>query len=291
MSALFNRVLRPEALADLQTGLTAPVLAACRAAGLDLRIREHRLTAYHVGRAVVTVRWPPAGPTLEVHHKYVQAEDLPGSTRPQSGDYVTVPLTQGLADRFPTVLARWMANADRYVHHEERCEEQLLRDNAGGGPFVALDRQVGIPGTRSYVDVVGVLDGPQPSLVLVELKRDLDNRIQEVPAQVDRYVGFFSPGGKGLREDVARPLRQMAEQLEVLGVPVPKPASIEAGMPVLGLVVLVRYNPRSKLLGRAHELADRLTHPIWLWIAEKEDVLAVPPHDCWTRMRTVSGVA
>lgn len=289
MSVSFNRGLEPSHVADLQSGVTAPILAACRAARLDVRLRERRLTAYHAGRAVVTLRWPQGVATLDVHHKYVDPDGLPGHTRASSGDDVSVRITPELAARFPAELARLMANAGRYVHHEERCEEQLLRDNAGSGPFVALDRQVGIPGTRSFVDVVGVLDGPRPSLVLVELKRDLDNRIQEVPEQVSRYLGFFSPGGRGLREDVARSLATVAGQLTELGFPTPPPASIRPGMPVLGLVVLVRYNPRSQLLGRAQVVAGGLAHPIWLWIPEQEDKLAIPAQDQWTRMGARQG--
>ncbi len=289
MGVSFNRGLEPSHLADLQTGVTAPILAACRAARLDVRLRERRLTGYFAGRAVVTLRWPQGLATLDVDHKYVDPGGLPGHTRSSSGDDVSVRITPELVARFPAELARLMANAGRYAHHDERCEQQFLRENAGNGAFVAIDRQVGIPGTRSIVDVVGVVDGARPSLVIVELKRDLDNSIEETPALVSRYLSYFSPGGRGLRDDVARSLTTVAEQLTALGFPTPPPAAIGAGMPVLGLVVLVRHNPRSQLLGRAKVSADALAHPIWLWIPEKEDDLAIPSQDRWTRMGSGQG--
>lgn len=221
---------------------------------------------------------------LEIHRKYLRADAFPGVPRVARGDYAVFGVTPLLVSQFSDELVDVMRASAAHVGVEELSEEQLLRDNSGGGPLVCIDRQVGVPGTRSYVDVVGVLDGEHPSIVLVELKRDLDNRIQDVPAQVARYLAIFSPEGRGLRADVASSLRQVASQLGQLGFPAPPPSVFGAGMPVLGLVVLVRYNSRSALLARAHDLAARLPQPVWLWNAEDEHQLRVPPQEAWTRM-------
>jgi hypothetical protein len=201
-----------------------------------------------------------------------------------SGDAVVLPVTPLFASQFRDELDRVMGAATAHVLVEERSEARFLNQNVGDGPFFCVDRQVGVPGTRSYVDVVGVLDGGSPSLVLVELKRDLDKRIQEVPAQVDRYLEIFSPGGAGLRDDIARSLGRVSTQLRQLGFVAPLASSFETGMPVLGLVVLVRYNRRSQLLARAHASAGSLAHPVWLWVAEDDEALQLPRQEEWTRM-------
>ncbi len=289
MSGGFDRGLSEPFFDDLRSGASAPVLEACRAAGLDVRLRDDYLSAYLDGRAVTTLVWRRREVRCVVHRKYLRDDAFQGERRIVEGDYVRFTVTPGFAAAFAAELPALLATAAAYTKVEERSEATFLRQNAGGGPFVCVDRQSGVPGTRSFVDVVGVLEGDRPALVLVELKRDLDNRIQEVPAQVDRYLEIFSPGGSGLREDVARAYGVVATQLLALGFPAPPATSFEVGMPVLGLVVLVRYNPRSALLQRAHACADALSHSIWLWVAEREDALALPPRDRWLRMGVARG--
>lgn len=284
MSGVFDRGLCAEFLDDLKCGVSAPLLDACRDAGLDVRLRDDYLTAYSVGRAVTTLRWHRSGVRFEVHRKYLSAEAFRGVARRVRGDTVVFPVTDDFAARFPVELPGLLHEAAEYVKVEELCEATFLSQNAGDGPFACVDRQVGVPGTRSYVDVVGVLDGERSALVLVELKRDLDNRIQTVPSQVARYLEIFSPGGEGLREDVARSFGVVASQLRDLGFAAPDPGAFDVGMPVLGLVVLVRYNPRSELLERAHRAAGDLAHPVWLWNAEDDEQLQVPPRPTWVRM-------
>ena len=54
-------------------------------------------------------------------------------------------------------------------------------------------------------------------------------------------------------------------------------------MPVIGLVIVSHYNPRSKLLSRAHRLAEELEQPIYLWEAGSGE-FAIPPPARWLRM-------
>lgn len=284
MNPDFRRGLSNAFMTDLRKGTTAPMLDACRAKGLDVRLRAEYLNAYSAGRAVMKLMKQRSGTTLQVHHKYLHAQAFKAAPRRTQGDYVLLSVTPALAAQFAGELDRIIEASHKHRHVEELSEERLLLDNAGGGPFQAIDRQVGVPGTRSYVDVVGVLEGRRPSLVLVELKRDLDNRIQEVAVQVARYLEIFSPEGKGLRPDIAKSLRLVASQLKELGFAAPAAAAFEPGMPVLGLVALVRYNPKSELLGRAHASAATLQQPVWLWSALDETRLQIPAQAQWTRM-------
>jgi hypothetical protein len=283
VSGVFDRGLSADFFAELTTGNSAALLAVCRQAGFDVRLRDDYLNAYAAGRSVARLAWR-RGVHLEIHRKYLHDDAFPGVRRIARGDYAVFGVTPRLIAQFADQLVQIKRASEDHVRVEERSEERLLRDNAGGGPFVCVDRQVGVPGTRRYVDVVGVLGGDRPSLVLVELKRDLDNRIQEVPAQVARYLEIFSPEGRGLRADVATSLSRVASQLGQLGFPAPTPAVFEAGMPVLGLVVLVRYNPRSELLARAHVLAAGLPQPVWLWDAADDQRLRLPEQREWIRM-------
>ena len=283
LSGVFNRGLCADFLAELTTGSSASMIHVCRQAGLDVRLRDDYLNAYAAGRSVARLVWR-RGVQLEVHRKYVQVDAFPGVPRVARGDYDVFTVTPLLIAQFADQLVQIRRASDAHVRVEELSEERLLRDNVGAGPLVCVDRQVGVPGTRSYVDVVGVLEGDPPSLILVELKRDLDKRIQEVPAQVARYLEIFSPAACGLRADVATSFARVSSQLRLLGFAAPAPHAFVEGMPVLGLVVLVRYNPRSALLGRAHALATGLPQPVWLWIAADDQQLQVPHRVEWRRM-------
>ena len=72
-------------------------------------------------------------------------------------------------------------------------------------------------------------------LVMIEVKRYPDNRIQDVPPQLHEYLEIFDLARKGLAADVARSYRKVCEQLRALGLAAPDPSLVAAGMPVKGL--------------------------------------------------------
>ena len=49
------------------------------------------------------------------------------------------------------------------------------------------------------------------------------------------------------------------------------------------LVIVSDYNPRSRLLPRAHELAAKLERPVHLWQLTEGEFL-IPAFDRWVRM-------
>lgn len=174
-------------------------------------------------------------------------------------------------------------NARKHAGDEENVEFCLLQRNAGAADVCCFDRQVQVPGTRRTADLVGLTSKNHPALVVVEVKRYPDNRIQHVPRQLHEYMEILDQNGMGLRDDVAESYRTVCSQLLRLGRAAPDPGSIRAGMPVMGLVIVSDYNPRSKLLPRAHRLATELARPIYLWEAGSGE-FAIPPPARWQRM-------
>ena len=75
----------------------------------------------------------------------------------------------------------------------------------------------------------------------------------------------------------------MCEQLRKLDLPAPDPKQITVGMPVKGLVIVSDYNPRSRLLPRAHERAAKLERSIYLW-QPRDGAFLIPVSDGWVRM-------
>lgn len=156
-----------------------------------------------------------------------------------------------------------------------------MQANLEGTPLVVIDRQIVNGRPRVKLDMLALtVDRGEPTLVAVELKRGLDNRIQQVAEQALKYVKMLDPTGAGLRADVARSYRDVCEQLRALGFKSCDPALIRAWMRVVGLVALADYNPRSRLLGRALKAARRLDRPI-AFCQLTGDRLTLPPSSQW----------
>ena len=172
----------------------------------------------------------------------------------------------GFADAYTAELPALMLKAGEDVGHEENVEARLLQRNDGTADVCCFDGQVQVPGTRRTVDIVGSTSKNAPALVAIEVKRYPDNRIQHVPGQLHEYLEILDPDRKGLRGDVAESYRTVCSQLRRLERAALDPGRITAGIPVRGFVIVSGYNPRSKLLRRAHRQAAKLERPIYLWV-------------------------
>ena len=266
MSGDFQRGLSNGLLQDLLHGPSGLLLRACRSAGLDVRLRADYLNLYFRGRSLARIvgrRRHPA--KLEIHHKYVAVDRIGGCVGRRSGSYCAFDVDAAFAEAYAAHLGALIKRAGRYAGPEEDVELCLLERNGDAAAVCCFDRQIQVPGTRRTVDLMGFLAGQVPSLLVIEVKRYPDRRIQDVPRQLHEYLEIFDPTGEGLRDDVARSYRTVCEQLRTLGLPAPDPARITVGMPVKGLVIVSNYNPRSRLLPRAHELAATLGRPMHLW--------------------------
>jgi len=282
---VFARGLGDELLRELRDGVARPVVAASVANGLDLRLREGYVNVYDAGRSLARIaRRRDGAVTLTIHRKYLFRTELPASGGVLRGDYVEFLLDAALAAAWMAALPALRRRAEGCRGKEEEVEEAFLRANHPGSPLVVIDRQVQIPGVQRRLDVAAVAetDDGGHAFVAVELKQGLDNRIQQVPLQTLEYVTMLDPQGSGLRADVARAYRVVADQLRALGFPAPAPESVEPGMPVVGLIVLVNYDGRSRLLGRAAARAEDVGGRLFLWNAPSATALHVPAVREWT---------
>ena len=281
MSGVFQRGLSDALLQDLLRGPCRTVLRASRDIGLDVRLRNDYASLYFRGRSLARVvgrRRHPA--KLKIHHKYVVADRIGDYVGRRSGDDCVFDVDSAFAKVYAAHLNALIKRAHPYVGPEEDVELRLLERNDSTAAVCCFDRQVQVPRTRRTLDLMGFLAGHVPSLVAIELKRYPDARIQDVPQQLHDYLEIFDPIREGLRADVALSYRTVCKQLRTLGLSAPDPAQITAGMPVKGLVIVSDYNPRSRLLPRAHELAAKLERPLHLWQPADGEFLIPVPERC-----------
>ena len=280
----FRRGLSDDLLDDLMDGPCATVFRACVKAGLDVRLRANAVNLYFRGRSMARIVGRSRLPhRLEIHPKYVAGDRIGEFVGRRSGSYLVFDVNARFADTYAAELPALILKAGKHVGHEENVELRLLQRNDGGADVSCFDRQVQVPGTRRTVDIVGLTSKSAPVLVAIEVKRYPDNRIQHVPGQLHEYLEILDPDRKGLRDDVAESYRTVCRQLGHLERPAPDPGRVTAGMPVMGLVIVSGYNPRSKLLPRAHRLAATLERPIYLWELGAGE-FEVPPPAQWRRM-------
>ncbi len=263
----------------LGPGPARQVFLACHGAGLDLRWRpEDRVNAYSKGRCIVAL-----GPaSMRIHGKYLPDGVLGQAQSTRKGNYLHFDLGKAAA-AFCSRLGEICVTAQEYEGREEASEDAFLRGNAGPGPFQCMDRQVQIPGIPGRLDALAVTRWQgRSALVAAEIKCGLDNRIQVVPHQIQKYVAALAPAG-GLRQEVAESYGIVATQMRTMGLSAPEPGEFSPGMPVLGLLVLVDYNPASRLLGRARVEAAGLPRPTWLWQGNGS-ALKAPDPSGWVRL-------
>ncbi len=253
-------------------------------ADIDVRLRSNYVNLYFRGRSLARIVGRSRHPAkLEIHHKYVLENQIGEYTGHRTGDYVRFDVDGPFAVIYADHLDALIKHAQRYVGPEEVVEEKLLKSNDSKVTVCCFDRQIQVPRTRRTLDLLGLLSSRDPTLVAIEVKRYPDSRIQHVSQQLHDYLEILDPKKQGLRTDVARSYRKVCKQLRALGLPAPHPAQITSGMRVEGLVIVYDYEPRSRLLARAHKLATNLERPIYLW-QPKETEHVIPAAEQWQRM-------
>ena len=278
----FWRGLSDEFVAWLNAGIGRQLLDLLVRHRLDVRLRNDYFNAYAAQCSLAKVEWLPRTRTarLVIDRAYLEGSELLA----QAGDVKrpAFAVTDAFLERYTRDLSRiGKTVAQRYASPEGRWEERCVRANLEGSPFLVIDRQIANARPRLQLDVLAFSSDPKdPLLLAVEVKRDLDNRIQYVPEQLARYLRMLDPDGGGLREDVAASYRLVCTQLHSLGFTAPPPELVRPGISVAGLVALAKYSPRSKLLGRALEQArvlDRRVHFCFL----SEDKVVLPRASQW----------
>ena len=300
-SAGFERHLAAPFFSFLKDGLGKPLMEAFKANGLDVRLRGNYLNAYSVGNSLAKVEGRRDGARLYLHRKFVVGVDLPRritKRRPnlEEDDYVDFDLDAGSVDAYIASLPRIKRNAEDYATPEAKWEDDCVRVNVRGRHQVVLDRQIAkamaggpAPGkTRRgavRLDVLSVLEPPDRGVVAVEIKRDLDPRIQEVPTQIFRYLEFLDPSCDGLDPEIAGSYQIACDQLEALGLQGPPRSLVEPKLPVFGLLVLANYNENSALLDRARRRARELPREIHFCFMDTEGPPLLPRRSEWQPLR------
>jgi hypothetical protein len=266
----FHRGLKEDFFAWLQTGSGNKLVALFKKHRLDVRLRDNYLNAYAAQCSLAKVQWSNrAGPSLVIHKAFLRDSQHSALARqpnlkPEHDPYARFAVTPEFVEAYTEALpAIRKLVAARYVKPEGQWEEECSNANLEGTPLLVIDRQIvsGKPAVRLDVLAIGGADS-EPFMVAVELKRDLDNRIQDVPEQTAKYLRMLDPDGAGLRADVAESYVEVCRQLRALGFKAPDPNLVSAGMRVEGLVALADYNEKSELLRRAFEQARRLDREI-----------------------------
>jgi hypothetical protein len=279
MSDKFRRGLSDKFLNQLLHGPAADILDACKKAGLDVRLRANYINVYSAGRSLARLECRNGLPQLVIHHKYVPNEKIGAYQGKREKAYCSFGVDADFATEYRAKLHSLVQRALPYQGPEEEIEFQLLNANTGSTGAFCLDRQIQVPGIRRKLDLIAVRED-RPALVLIEVKRYPDPRIQHVAKQLHEYLEIFDPTGAGLRGDVAKSYKTVCEQMKELELPAPDPSLISEGMPVEGLVVLSDYNAHSKLLDRARAQASILQRPMYLWRPEPGD-FKMPDASSW----------
>ena len=286
----FRRGLRDGLFDWLQTGPGKDLVDLFKDRKLDVRLRDNYLNAYDAQCSLAKVQWSDgAGPSLVIHKAYLQESlDSPLAREPNlstpKNPYLKFAVTPRLVEAYAEALpAIQKLVATDYVKPEGKWEEECSNANLEGTSLLAIDRQIvsGKPAARLDLLAIGGSDSG-PFLVAVEMKRDVDNRIQEVPEQTAKYLRMLDPYGTGLRADVAESYRDVCRQLRALGFPAPDPCLVKEGMRVEGLVAIANYNDRSELLQRAFDQALRLDREIRFCRISDADLI-LPPEEKWIR--------
>lgn len=253
----FHRGLSEDFFAWLQTDPGRKLVTLFKKHRLDVRLRDNYLNAYLAQCSLANLRWndKKQTATLAIHKAFLRGSPLAlqPNLNSERNAYARFTVTRQFADAYASALpAIQEVVAAGYLKPEGVWEEDCSNANLYGTPLLVIDRQIvsGKPAARLDLLAIGNADST-PFMVAVELKRDLDSRIQQVPEQTAKYLRMLDPDGTGLRKDVAESYADVCRQLGALGFPAPDPDHVSAGMRVEGLVALADYNEKSDLLRRA----------------------------------------
>jgi hypothetical protein len=302
----FKRHLSDWLLTFLTKGMGKALIDAFKINELDIRLRGDYVNAYAVGNSLAKIERVRQSARLSLSRKYLKGIELPDQVKPRERlpaqvakkprANVTIALNKNSIDAYVRALPSIKANAQKYAKPEARWEERCIRANIGGCPQEVLDRQIAkgdltktlAAGRKRRgairLDVLTVLAEPDRGVVAVELKRDLDGRIQHVARQLIKYLEFLDPNGEGLSEEIAASYQQAAGQSRALGLSAPSAKAISAGVPVYGLIGLANYNPRSKLLERAKKNAGSLPRNLYYCFINEGSDQELPPRTEWCRL-------
>ncbi len=278
----FARGLTEDFMRELIQGRFTPLLSASLDRGLDLQIRENYINVYASGRSVLQLRERGLAYEANIHRTFRDNTLLADTADRQ---YRCFAADDAFVMTYLSEMGTVISNALATAKSEAAIEEHMIRRSClTDSPVVFLDRQIQTHGIRKRLDLVA-LSCPcneEASVILVEIKQGLDNRIQELMTQIREYHDVFAPGG-GLRQDVTSSYQTVVHQKKQLGV-IPDNVTYPSQPPrVECLLVLYAYNPKSRLLDRLRESARSSALRPKLVLIE-EGCYGLPPSEEWEQL-------
>lgn len=248
-----------------------------------MRLRGNYLNAYDAQCSLARVQWNGNSRTtsLVIHKAYLH--DSPLAQQPnmnsERNPYARFAVTRGFVRNYSDALPEIRKLvSDRYVQPEGKWEEECSRANLEATPLLVIDQQIVFGQLPARLDILTMSSvDSTPFMVAVELKRDLDNHIKDIPKQTAKYLRMLDHNREGLRADITRSYVDVCWQLRALGFKAPDPELVRPGMTVAGLVALTNYNEKSKLLAMAFAEARKLDRVIKFCKLGKDDL--VPPEE------------
>jgi hypothetical protein len=263
----FRRGISPSFVADFQAGLLVPLLKAAVHQELDLQIREEYINLYYHGCSVIKLsrtKREVGTYKTEIHVKYLTGVTLPDE-RSRSKEYATFDVSPAFVDAYVLNLPSIMVNARGFKKREGEAEQMLVRNSLlPSSSMILIDRQVQVHDIKDKADVIGITYEAEPRLIIGEVKVGLNNGIQSIPDQLEKYYSNLAGADGRLNQNVDAAYRNVVEQKKALGV-LPQNIVYPNERPrVECLAILCDYNEQSRLLGRARELAKNKSFPLWV---------------------------
>ncbi|MBM4039063.1 MAG: hypothetical protein FJ290_11185 [Planctomycetes bacterium] len=259
------RILSPEFMADLKSGMLLPLLKCVQKdRDLILEIRDDAVNVYSKGQSLVRLARRRSQYQVAVHPKFA-------SGVPHGGSLTTIADTQAFVERVPAM--KQAISQLRVGLNEIECEQMLVRASVHeptlNPDYLVIDRQIvgpsvskasrGTAGKTDRPDLVGIYwprgkrrRNQAVSLALIEMKFGCRNQdLSRLHEQLGRYYDGVAANLTAIVQDTQTVLRQklalglfrkprgVLEALATLTIS----AHIQD---VLFLIVLAELNPGSK---------------------------------------------
>ncbi len=246
-------------LQDLKSGLLSGLMARVHQdRDLDLEIRENYLNIYYKGNSLLkSVEARPRQYRVEIHPKFTGGTSFQDLT-----DELTA---RFFLDQIPDIKEAIIQHGKSSLEIE--YEQMIIRANnyepRNNSEYFIVDRQV-TAGKAGRFDLTGIYwprqgrrKKQEVSVCLFEVKFALNQDIQDVHEQLERYYKAIAPHTTEIAEQIQTLFRQKLE----LGLFNQLPERLEA-MKTLTLspdlekfqfvLILVDYNPNSRLYERVN---------------------------------------
>ncbi|MBN1180812.1 MAG: hypothetical protein JXB49_00895 [Bacteroidales bacterium] len=217
-------------------------------ADLDLQIRESRINIYYKGNSILQLK---ENHTCEIHQKFTQ--NIPYQLQGKFD-------LQKYLSALPIIKENVIATKSKRPTLEIEYEQLMIRSNNNvNSDIIITDRQ--FADNKSRFDLTGIYwvqprkRGQTVPLAFIEVKYGLNNDIQHLPSQIDRYYDTVRSKVSEIAEETEYILEIKAD----LGLYSHKEPEALKSLNVsrniddaVFIIALIDFNPKSQLLNRCN---------------------------------------